>query len=516
MLWAGGEGCIVSAMVGWKVGRARDAARGSLWEFANQTLLKRIHPRVDAPHHRVVCDYLQRLADDPDGGILIVLMPPGSAKTLFAGRLLPAWAMGRQPNTKVVMITNSMPLAEANGRAVRDLLATKTYEHIFDSTLSASSSAAASFNATNGSEFFGVGAAGAVLGRRGNWIIIDDPISGFEEAQSETQLKKLHDAFETNILTRMVPGAKLVLICQRLARRDLAGFLMDRAASNEGGRKTTVLRLPMLCDDPDNDPMGRAMGEPLWPAYYTPGMIVDAQADPFIWKTLYMQLPPSDKGTWCSAQDLHITEKPKVVTGDDWRIYIGCDVAHTVAGGDATVFAVMAFNKRSGAMHFLDMYRAHVDIATAADALIDLIELWKPMWVGIDDDMGSKAFVAMVKQKVFSTERAMGATIELVPMKGKNKEERAAALKGRIKSGQVHLDRSLPFARDVLREFTAFPHGTGSAIDDIVDAVGVIPRKFNLMLSKPAEVVAIKSTDYTFNDLIEDNDHKGRGFRPRL
>jgi hypothetical protein len=37
---------------------------------------------------------------------------------------------------------------------------------------------------------------------------------------------------------------------------------------------------------------------------------------------------------------------------------IGVDVAHTVAGGDATVFVVMAMNRRTAALHFMELYRS--------------------------------------------------------------------------------------------------------------------------------------------------------------
>ena len=315
----------------WRLLRQRGKARKSFREFCEITVFKRLPWRVAAPHHDVVCSAIQTLADDPDGGILIILMPPGGGKSMIAAKALPAWVMGRQPGTEVVMITNAMPLAERNGRAVRDIMQTTGYQRIFGTTVSPSLAAAASFSATNGSEFFGVGSAGAVLGRRGKWIVIDDPVSGYEEANSMTQMAKLHNAFEAEILTRLVPGAKVVLIQQRLSRNDLAGYLIDRASRVEGGRKTTVIRMPMLCDDVENDPLGRALDEPLWPAYYTPGMLVDAQADAFKWKTLYMQSPPSDEGVWADSQDVQVTPMPRAVVGhDDWRIYMGIDLAYSV------------------------------------------------------------------------------------------------------------------------------------------------------------------------------------------
>jgi predicted phage terminase large subunit-like protein len=475
----------------WRLLRQRGKARKSFREFCEITVFKRLPWRVAAPHHDVVCSAIQALSDDPDGGILIILMPPGGGKSMIAAKALPAWAMGRQPGTEVVMITNAMPLAERNGRAVRDIMQTTGYQRIFGTTVSASLSAASSFSATNGSEFFGVGSAGAVLGRRGKWIIIDDPVSGYEEANSMTQMAKLHNAFEAEILTRLVPGAKVVLIQQRLSRNDLSGYLIDRASRVEGGRKTTVIRMPMLCDDPENDPLGRAEGEPLWPAYYTPGMLVDAQADDFKWKTLYMQSPPSDEGVWADSQDVQVTTMPHGVVGnDDWRIYIGVDLAYSVNKGDFTVFAVVAFHKATGAMHLVDLWRKQTDPANSAEALLDLAVTWKPAWIGIDDDNASKVAVTHIRTRAAARGVGLG-NLEMMPIRGQDKETRAGALRAKIKSGMLHVDRSQPWAHAVMRELLIFPNAMSAGMDDIVDSLSVIARKTSMMMvSKPeAKVV---------------------------
>lgn len=469
--------------------RERERCRNSFSSFCETTVFKRLPKRVPARHHEVVCQYVQALADDPDGGILIILMPPGGAKTMLAGRALPAWALGRAPNTEIVMVTNAMPLAEKNGRAIREIVSSIGYQHIFDATLSAASSSASSFLTTNGGDFFGVGAAGAALGRRGNWVIIDDPVSGFEEAQSSSQMAKLHDAFEANILTRLVPGAKVVLIQQRLARNDLAGYLIDRAGRVEGGRKTTVLRLPMLCDDPANDPLGRAEGEPLWPQYWTQGMIIDAQADPYKWKTLYQQQPPAEDGKWAHAQDVLMSPMPRyteVMESGEWRTYVGCDVAYSVNRGDYTVFAVIAFHKRTGAMHLVDLYRKQVDNATSGPALLELLRLWKPTWVGIDNDLGSKGFVSHLRTLASGSGVGIGM-LEVVPMRGKDKEARNSALKAKIKSGQLHVDRSQPWAMAVLKEIELFPNWMGDGVDDIIDALGLVAGKTSMMMRAQQE-----------------------------
>jgi hypothetical protein len=125
--------------------------------------------------------------------------------------------------------------------------------------------------------------------------VIDDPISGFEQASSLTQLAKVHSWYETDFITRLKPNAKVVLICQRLARNDLAGYLIDRNAANPT-RRQRILKLEMECTDPTNDPLQRPLGGRLWPEWYTTSMVADAKRDDYKWRTLYQQEPPADEG----------------------------------------------------------------------------------------------------------------------------------------------------------------------------------------------------------------------------
>lgn len=488
--------------------RQRERARCSLYEFAEQTVLRKIARRVAAPHHKVVCGALQRHIEDPTAGILVLLLPPGAGKTIFTSHILPSWVLGRSPGERVLLITNSLPLAENSGRAVRGILGTKTYEHIFDSTVAVGSSAAGSFSTTNGGTVFAAGAGGAVLGRRASLVICDDLVSGWEEANSPTQMEKLWESFNANILTRLVPGGKLVLIMQRLAHADPAGKLLERRALGTGGRRIDVVRLPMLCDDPDNDLMGRAEGEPLWPEYFSRGMLLDAMADDLKWKTMYQLKPPATTGDWCAATDLEDTPTPRRVIGNpEWNVMIGCDIAHTVAGGDATVFAVMAMNRRTAALHFTEVYREHVDGATSCEELLNLIAVWCPTWIGIDNDGGSRGWVSHLRTRAFA--RGIQLPIEELPMAGKSKELRAGALRAKIKGGLVHLDRGQPWSGAVLREFTGFPFLTGAAVDDIVDACSLVARKTSLMAARvlptaPVDRKMLHMTDMCLDDLHDD------------
>jgi predicted phage terminase large subunit-like protein len=490
--------------------KKRKHARDNLWEFANQTLLKKIPNRVPARHHEVLCQRLEEFINDPEDGIMIILMPPGSAKTLFVGHALPSWFMGNRPGARVAMVTNSLPLAERGGRAIRDIVSSKAYDQIFEGVgVSQTSAAVASFQLTNGSEFLGVGVGGAIMGRRCELIVIDDPISGFAEAQSESQLAKLHDAYKAAIRTRLVPNGKLVLIQQRLSRNDLAGFIMDTSAAEPEGRKLTVLKMPMLCNDEENDPLGRKLGEPLWPAYYTKGMLVDAQADEYIWQTLYMQEPPTDSGTWASSDDIQWMPNPTDVTiNPDYQIYVCCDLAITEGAGDYTVFAVLAVHRKTGHMFVIDMYREREHSAATAEKIVELCRTWQPIEVLIEDDNAAKVWLRLVAER--ARHHGVNVPIKQIKIAGQQKEIRAAGLRGMIKMKRLYLDSSQPWTRHIIREILAFPHALGVGVDDIIDALGTIGRRLPaMMINKPAVEVQRK----VVQGMIIDNPDGSRHFR---
>ncbi|MBN9507641.1 MAG: hypothetical protein J0I21_00850, partial [Alphaproteobacteria bacterium] len=54
-----------------------------------------------APHHRLLLAHLDRLARQAEGR-LIVMMPPGSAKSTYASVVFPAWWLLRRPRARII------------------------------------------------------------------------------------------------------------------------------------------------------------------------------------------------------------------------------------------------------------------------------------------------------------------------------------------------------------------------------------------------------------------------------
>jgi hypothetical protein len=80
-------------------------------------------------HHKIMAEAFNKII----GGSLkrlIVNMPPRHTKSEFASYLLPAFAMGHKPDTKIIQATHTGELAVRFGRKVRNLMDADTYKQI--------------------------------------------------------------------------------------------------------------------------------------------------------------------------------------------------------------------------------------------------------------------------------------------------------------------------------------------------------------------------------------------------
>lgn len=244
-----------------------------------------------AAHHRLLIDRLQRVAD---GEIrrLMVLMPPGSAKSTYASVLFPAWWMARHPNTALIAASHTAELAERFGRRVRNLIGERSAT--LGVTIAADNAAAGRWETSAGGEYFAAGILGPITGRRADLALIDDPVKSRQDADSEVVRDRVWDWYRADLSTRLKPGARVVLIMTRWHEDDLGGRLEADMAT--GGEPWDILRLPMEAEG--DDPLGRAPGEMLWPEWFRAEMAAQAKRDARLWSALYQQRPAPDTGDY--------------------------------------------------------------------------------------------------------------------------------------------------------------------------------------------------------------------------
>ncbi|MFM7852504.1 MAG: terminase large subunit domain-containing protein, partial [Flammeovirgaceae bacterium] len=173
---------------------------------------------------------------------LAVFMPPRHGKSMLCSEFFPAWYLGNNPNEFIIQATYAQELADDFGRKVRNQVQSQDFNEVFKNVaLRSDSTSAKRFHTTQGGTYSAVGAGGAITGRGAHLLIIDDPIKGREDAESEVQRRNLIDWYKSVAYTRLQPGGKIILIQTRWHQEDLAGFILSESKEN-----WKVLDLPAI------------------------------------------------------------------------------------------------------------------------------------------------------------------------------------------------------------------------------------------------------------------------------
>jgi len=226
-----------------------------------------------AKHHRLIIEYLEAV-ERGDIPRLMIFLPPGAAKSVYASQIFPAWFLGKHPKKNVIAASHSAELAEKFGRRVRGFYSSTEHYRVFNFGVSKESAAAGRWSTSAGGEYFAAGAGAGIAGFRADLGIIDDPFRNREDADSATMRDKIWDWYKADFFTRLKPGAAQILIQTRWHTDDLAGRLLND--QGDGGQQWHVLSIPMECTSTD-DPLERKIGERLWPEWFTDEMVAQAK-----------------------------------------------------------------------------------------------------------------------------------------------------------------------------------------------------------------------------------------------
>lgn len=143
-----------------------------------------------APHHRIIAGQLERV-ERGEVDRLMLLVPPRHGKSELASKRFPAWLLGRQPNKQFLSVSATDELASDFGRDVRNIIGSPEYQSIFATRLASDSQAKGKWHTSDNGSYYAVGIGGAVLGRGGDVILIDDPFASMEDALSDLSRKNV-------------------------------------------------------------------------------------------------------------------------------------------------------------------------------------------------------------------------------------------------------------------------------------------------------------------------------------
>ena len=411
------------------------------------------------------------------GGRLIVSVSVRHGKSEFISKWLIAWFLGRHPDRRVILAGHEADFAARWGRAARDILT--EHGHRFGVTVSPRSEAANRWDlaAPHTGGMLTVGVGGSPIGRGADLMVVDDPVKSFEDAMSPLKRQRVKEWWTGTMESRIEPGGAVVLVMARWHEDDLAGFLLKEAPD-----EWREVRLPAVADDPD-DPLGRDLGEPLWPERFDVAELerrrvaTSLAVGEQVWLAQYQQRPTTPtggmfpEGRWCFVPAVHEAWRPT-------RWVRRWDLAATEGGGDWTVGVLMGMRADGAGPVVADVRRGRWSaaevrrqIAAAAADDPERTRVVLPQDPGQAGKDQAQQLVAMLAGHDAGTERETGS-----------KEVRAAGWAAQQQAGNVTvLERDWVGA--FVAEHTGFPKGTH---DDQVDAAA---GAFNALVGKPEATV---------------------------
>lgn len=419
-------------------------------------------------HHRLLCDYLDKLACK-EIRRLMVFMPPRHGKSELVSRKFPAYLLGRNPDTSIISCSYSADLASRMNRDVQRLIDSERYLELFPGTQLSNQHTRRFYETryTRNNNMFEVvdkkgtyrssGVGGGITGMGGEYIIIDDPVKNREDADSATMREKVYDWYTSTLYTRLEKDGCILLTLTRWHEDDLAGKLLK--AAQEGADQWTILELPAVCEYPPKPYDVRQEGEALWKWKYDEEALekMKVTVGSRDWAALYQQHPtPGEGGTFKREWWNYY----KVLPDGLYDFVQSWDCTFKDAqSSDYVVGQVWA--RKGSSRYLLDQVRGRMSFTETLRAIRSLSAKW-PQAIRklVEDKANGTAVIDVLRKEI-------PGLIPVEPEGGKI--VRANAVTAVVEAGNVFLpDPSIaPWVHDFVEEHTAFPNG---ANDDQVDA----------------------------------------------
>lgn len=417
-----------------------------------------------AAHHALLLNAFERIAARRHGR-LMVFMPPGSAKSTYCSVVAPSFFMGRTVDYRVILASYGSDLAARHGRRARQVVKSAGFASLWGDTISPTTSAADEWALTNGSEYKAAGILAGITGNRAHGIVIDDPVKGREQADSPTIRNKTWDAYNDDLLTRLIPGGWVVLVQTRWHEDDLAGRILPKDYQGQSGmvecrdgKAWEVINLPAQCERED-DPLGRRIGDYLWPEWFDEGHWNTFKQQSRTWAALFQQRPRPDEGGifkdgWCRSRWAQIPREANVSI-HSWDTAQKPDQIN-----DPSVGTMWRLGRGVPGYYLADLYRDRADYPTLKRKVIAYAERDRPVAVLIEDKSSGQSLIQELRTST---------TIPVVPIEPDgSKVFRATEVSSMVEAGLLLLPESAPWLVDFEGEFFGFPL---TAHDDQVDSV---------------------------------------------
>lgn len=243
-----------------------------------------------------------------DGGKGMLFMPPRHGKSLYSSVYTPAWYVMQWQTRNVIITSYGEDLAA--GFSVQARKVVEDLGHLFGVRVHPKVKSAKHWQVQyvdakgtwhDGGNVYAAGVDGALPGRGGHLIVMDDVVRGHRDT-TPAMMEKAYRWYRGVLETRREPGGTVLLVMTRWAQADLAGRLLE-----DEGEQWHVTTLPALAKD--DDVLGREPGTALCPQRFSSEEL-RAKRDSsdeggILFAALYQQEPMPEDGAVFKPEHMH-------------------------------------------------------------------------------------------------------------------------------------------------------------------------------------------------------------------
>ena len=410
---------------------------------------------------------------------LIVTMPPRHGKSETTSKIFPTWYLGRNPNRRVIHASYSANLSSTFSWAARNFITSKRYRAVFPITVRQDVRARDHWDIVgpDGNELGGMisaGVGGSITGHGADLFLIDDPIKDHREAESETHREHVWEWYRTVAQTRLEPNGAVIIIMTRWHRGDLVGKLLEEAKKGgEDAENWEVLNLPALIeteDDEDNDPLGRKIGEALWPERYSASVLRKRKRSSGSrnWNSLFQGRPMDPEGQKFKREWFEANMYDALPIDND--AFGGIDTATSKnTSADNSAFVTVYRNKHSKLLFVDDSICEKFTVTGFAKTVVNVNATVKYKRIWLESNNSGES----IRQRIVEVGREPGNKIPKVRAIATTTDKmvRAMEFQHLVETGIVKWNRKSPGVRALIERLINFD-GKGGDVDDDVDALG--------------------------------------------
>jgi predicted phage terminase large subunit-like protein len=411
-----------------------------------------------AGHHREMVDFMVESLARRESAV--VLEPRGHAKTTWGNSILIPWLIGRNPNLRIGLISNTFKQAADFSRAIRwHLEANDRYKEIFGDLVSGSTKMTDAAWVVNRSIIAGTkdvtlyaqGAGGAIISKRFDLIICDD-ILDEENTSNIDQQEKIETWFWKTLRPCLIPGGVILVLGTRWAEGDLYEKLIS-PPEKDGKNWRHLVRGALRERDGEF--------EALWPEVWPVAKLLEARED-----------MGSDNFACSYLNDISGLMRGNVFRRElfgyfdtldpnkHYKIRMGVDLASSEKERADYTARVTVAEDDEGNFYVLSVYRDKRETHHAEFVLDGWLAYPNMDLVVIENQQFQSTLIQQIM-----------ADYPRIPVLGKksdvDKVRRARAAASRYEAHKVFHHRSLR-GSDFETELLSFPKGH----DDMVDALG--------------------------------------------